>query len=207
MRRFVFPLVRDDSGFVVSGELAIIATVGVLAMVVGMEAVSSCVIGELNDLSSAFGTLNQSYGFRSISKPGHAFARGAGFNDRRDTCDCEAIVFDVAGNSSNGVNTSSANVDFSTQQVLQAPASTERIVSERVVSEVAVEAAPAIKAIPCPDPQDEIIEERIIRRRVIQSSDCTTTSSNLKPLADEFHPAKSKASTELPEVEIRSKKK
>ena len=36
----------DENGFLISSELVIIGTVGVLAMVVGLEAVSSAVIQE-----------------------------------------------------------------------------------------------------------------------------------------------------------------
>lgn len=74
-------LLADETGVVLSSEIALVGTVGVLGMVVGLEAVTSSVNSELNDLASAFGAIDQSYNYRSIAKPGHAWVRGSGYND------------------------------------------------------------------------------------------------------------------------------
>lgn len=76
----------DESGFVISGELVVVATVGILALVCGLEAVSTMVASELTDVANAVGSLNQSYKIRSIyAVGGHASCSGSGFNDIHQT--------------------------------------------------------------------------------------------------------------------------
>lgn len=188
MRNLWQRLLADETGVVLSSEIALVGTVGVLGMVVGLEAVCSAVNSELNDLASAFGTMDQTFNFRSISRPGHAFVRGAGFNDRGDFCDCVPLTsFDVFGKTAiggvseaTGVSQSivSQNAIVSPNAVVSPPPVVhEQVIEERVIEEV-VEPVP-VKAV-CPD--DEIIEEHIIRRRVRSdcsaplSSDCATSS-------------------------------
>lgn len=169
-------LLADETGVVLSSEIALVGTVGVLGMLVGLDAVSSAVNSELNDLAGAFGTLDQTFRFRSMSKPGHAWVRGAGFNDRGDFCDCVPLLqTDVIGKS--GIGEFSEAIGFSQAVVSQGPVASpppvvrEEVIEERVIEEV-VEPVP-VKAV-CPD--DEIIEEHIIRRRV--RADCATTLSS-----------------------------
>lgn len=54
---------NDEAGFIVSAELVLVATVCVLGLVVGLSEMSVSINTELNDLSNAFGSLNQSYSF------------------------------------------------------------------------------------------------------------------------------------------------
>ncbi len=157
-------LLNDETGVVLSAEIALVGTVAVLGMVVGLEAVTSAVNNELNDFASAIGALDQSYNYRGISKPWHAWVRGSGFNDRSDFCDCVPLVAtDVGGKS--GVCGTSEDSFSQSAVVSAAPVVREQIVQERVIDEVLVEPAPVVA---CPD--DDIIEEHIIRRRV--RSDC-----------------------------------
>jgi hypothetical protein len=60
-------LVHDDAGFVVSSELILITTITVLALVVGLSAVSSGINQELDDMASCFGSINKNdrYSFES----------------------------------------------------------------------------------------------------------------------------------------------
>lgn len=83
---------QDERGFVISAELVLVMTLGVLSMVVGLQAVSSAITQELNDVANAFGAVSQSYNYRSISKRRHAWISGSGFNDRADFCDCNPIL-------------------------------------------------------------------------------------------------------------------
>jgi hypothetical protein len=83
---------NDDCGFVVSAELVLVLTIGVLMMVVGLHAVAKGVTQELNDVSSAIGALNQTYKFDGLKKPGHAFVSGSAYMDTSDDCDCTTIV-------------------------------------------------------------------------------------------------------------------
>lgn len=79
-------LVRDDAGFVVSAELVLVATICVLSLVVGLSEVATAINHELNDVASAFGSLNQSYcvaGFKGCK----ACFFGSCFEDHIDDCD------------------------------------------------------------------------------------------------------------------------
>ena len=51
---------RDEAGFIVSGELAMVSTLGVLGLVTGLAEVSNNVNSELKDVASAV-RFNQSY--------------------------------------------------------------------------------------------------------------------------------------------------
>lgn len=91
-------LLNDEAGFIISAELVLVMTVGVLSMVVGLTAVRDAVVHELNDVSHAIGTVSQSYSVTGLDKPGHAWTAGFGFNDNTDECDCKAITLvDIAG--------------------------------------------------------------------------------------------------------------
>ncbi|MFK7777711.1 MAG: hypothetical protein QM501_06265 [Gimesia sp.] len=79
---------NDESGFVVSAELVLIATVLVLGMIVGLTTLRDQVIGELADVAAAFSNSNQSYSFSGIT--GHSSSTaGSIFNDNTDFCDVD----------------------------------------------------------------------------------------------------------------------
>ncbi|QDT64659.1 hypothetical protein [Calycomorphotria hydatis] len=83
---------NDEAGVIISAELVLVLTIGVIATVVGLNAVSKSVINELKDVSGAIGAVNQSYyvqGFKNVH--GNAGAKGFGFSDQSDECDCAFI--------------------------------------------------------------------------------------------------------------------
>jgi hypothetical protein len=87
---------NDQTGFIISAELVLISTLLVLGLIVGLTSVQSAVVGELNDVGAAIGSLNQSYsynGFVSRKSFGEcgikAFTAGSAFQDLRDECDAE----------------------------------------------------------------------------------------------------------------------
>lgn len=85
----------DECGVILSSEIVLIGTILVLGMIVGLVELQCTIIGELSDLSSAFGNLDQSYqtsGFASHKGYGQTKSRthGAQYNDRPDTCDCDS---------------------------------------------------------------------------------------------------------------------
>lgn len=91
-------LLNDEAGFIISAELVLVMTIGVLSMVVGLTAVRDAVVHELNDVSHAIGSVSQSYSVTGLKKPGHSFTAGFGFNDNADECDCKAIrLVDIHG--------------------------------------------------------------------------------------------------------------
>lgn len=92
MLRTFNALYQDQNGFVISAELVLVLTIAVLAMIVGLHAVSKSITTEMNDLSNAFGAINQSYVYKGLRKHGHASVSGASFIDSRDDCDCTVII-------------------------------------------------------------------------------------------------------------------
>lgn len=92
---------NDEAGFVISAELVLVLTIAVLAMVVGLAAVRDGVLNELNDLSHAFGAIDQTFSFTGAFKPKdcscegkpHGIVYGAGFRDRGDDCDCQPLLY------------------------------------------------------------------------------------------------------------------
>ena len=60
----------DEGGFVISTELVLVATLLIMALVVGLEAVRNAVLTELADTATAIAQANQSYSFSGVT--GHA---------------------------------------------------------------------------------------------------------------------------------------
>lgn len=92
MMKLMHALYSDDAGFVISAELVLVLTIGVLAMIVGLHAVAKSVTMELNDVANAIGTIDQSFHYKGLSKKRHAAVDGSAFYDRRDDCDCSIIT-------------------------------------------------------------------------------------------------------------------
>ena len=96
MRKFL----NDENGFVVSAELMLVMTLMFCAAAVGWGAVKDSLANELNDVSHAIGTVDQSYSITGLSKAKavgfHAECSGFAYNDRQDDCDCEIIVYNDA---------------------------------------------------------------------------------------------------------------
>lgn len=97
MVTLITKLFHDDAGFIISAELILISTILVLGMVVGLSEVSYAVNEELEDVASAFGSVNQSYRFSGAYSRGKGSIGGSGFHDNVDLCDSE---YDIAGNRS-----------------------------------------------------------------------------------------------------------
>ncbi|TWT60095.1 hypothetical protein [Rubinisphaera italica] len=86
-------LLNDESGFIVSAELVLIATILVIGLIVGLSSIQHAVVAELNDVGDAIGSANQSYwysGFsaeKSFGRGLKAYTRGSAFQDTIDDCD------------------------------------------------------------------------------------------------------------------------
>jgi Flp pilus assembly pilin Flp len=101
---------KDESGAVISAELCLVLTICVIAMVVGLSEVAVAVNTELNDVSNAIGSLNQSFaftGFKSFDRHKlKSFAAGSSFHDQIDDCDknesCDLVCGAVFGNCAEG---------------------------------------------------------------------------------------------------------
>ena len=98
MTNLITSLINDESGFIVSAELVLVATIAVLAMVVGLSEVAMNVNNELEDVGSAFGAMNQTYCVKGI-KGCQGYSSGTEFRDNIDNCDntCDVQGFDGRG--------------------------------------------------------------------------------------------------------------
>ncbi len=84
-------LLNDEAGFIVSAELVLIATIGVLSLVVGLSEVAFNINQELEDVGSAFGSINQTYQYNGAA--GHkGQSSGSAFWDNRDAGDCDCDI-------------------------------------------------------------------------------------------------------------------
>ena len=86
MKTFAIDLLNDEAGFIVSAELVLISSVCVLAMVVGLSEVANGINQELEDIGSAFGSINQTFVQKGVL--GHqGYSAGTEFKDNADHCD------------------------------------------------------------------------------------------------------------------------
>ena len=94
-------LFRDESGVIISAELALVLTIAVLAMVVGLSEVAVAVNTELNDISNAVGSLNQSFSYTGFTGGSTAKVKsnvlGSKFSDTQDDCDINTSCDLVCG--------------------------------------------------------------------------------------------------------------
>ena len=92
-------LLNDENGFLVSAELILIATIAVLGLAVGLSEISFSVNNELEDVASAFGSLNQSFYVNGAHSEGKACTAGSEYSDEYDTCDSQ---WDIVGSGVHG---------------------------------------------------------------------------------------------------------
>ena len=91
MTNLISQLWNDEAGFVISAELVLVATIAVLALIVGLSEVSSAVNHELEDVASAFGSLNQSFHVQG-QRGCKSFAAGSCYHDQADNCDSQGDI-------------------------------------------------------------------------------------------------------------------
>ena len=84
--RMLNQLWTDENGFIVSSELILIATILVIAMVVGLQTVRDAVLQELGDVGAAIGAVSQDYSYGGAT--GHASnIAGSLYSDATDFCE------------------------------------------------------------------------------------------------------------------------
>ena len=86
MTTLAVALWKDEAGFLLSAELVLIASIAVLSMVVGLSEVANAVNQELEDVASAFGSVNQSFRYQGLTGHGGS-SNGSRFRDAIDFCD------------------------------------------------------------------------------------------------------------------------
>ena len=108
-------LFNDEAGFIISAELVLVLTIGVLGMIVGLASLRDSIDSELVDLSDAFGAISQSFNYKSIFKSltldngEHARSSGSGFNDKSDECDCSPLQVEIVGGKDDANSTGTVN--------------------------------------------------------------------------------------------------
>lgn len=89
MKKVLRKFWNDESGFVVSVELILIATIVVIGLVSGLTMLRDSVLAELGDTANAIGSLDQSYGVSAADYDGGTGASSAAMDwtDAPDTAD------------------------------------------------------------------------------------------------------------------------
>ena len=86
MLNLINALKNDEAGFIVSAELVLVSTIAVLGLVVGLSEVSLNINNELEDVGSAFSSVQQT--FNTSCTHGHkGSTHGSSFCDTADFCD------------------------------------------------------------------------------------------------------------------------
>lgn len=76
MLRFLNRFWNDEGGAVVTAEVGLLATLGVIGATVGLSSVAKSVDEELKETAAAFRSLDQSYCYRGFCSP-HAATAGS----------------------------------------------------------------------------------------------------------------------------------
>lgn len=84
-------LFNDEAGYIVSAELVLVGTIAVLGMIVGLTEVAFNVNQELEDVGSAFGSINQGYKY-SGTKGKKGKYNGSMYHDSWDDGDDDCDV-------------------------------------------------------------------------------------------------------------------
>ncbi len=123
MLRLAKALWNDQAGFIVSAELVLISTVGVIGLVTGLTCLRNAVNSELTDVSCAIRSLDQTYCY-------------TGFHSYKDRCRCKTKAV-TAGSSNRPYIETEAELVPVIEGRLQPTAEQEpgQIISERVISE------------------------------------------------------------------------
>src|ERR1700704_1583273 len=77
---------KDETGFVVTTELVLIAVILVIGLIAGLTTLRDQVVQELGDLAAAIGAINQSYSFSGVTGASASTA-GSSYSDVKDFCD------------------------------------------------------------------------------------------------------------------------
>lgn len=99
MKTLFTRLLNDENGFLMSAELILLGTIVVLGMVVGLSEVSFAINNELEDVASAFSSMNQSYSAHGSHSKHKGRRSGSRFHDESDKCDSQ---WDIQGSGSRG---------------------------------------------------------------------------------------------------------
>jgi hypothetical protein len=83
---------QDDGGALIATEWVFMVTILVIGLVVGLKAVQSAVLNELEEVAGAIGALSQSYSFAGTSGCCGSFTNGSSYTDEVDTFNVSACA-------------------------------------------------------------------------------------------------------------------
>ena len=129
MKRLFSKLFRDETGIIVTAEIVIIATVGLLSLIAGWNAVSNPMAFELGDIANSVGSLDQSFSYRGLTAGAHANCNGGGFADSPQTFTVQTVDVTGPGADRNIEIPISQIPDTTTQGAAAQPASSEEAVA------------------------------------------------------------------------------
>lgn len=136
MLRLAKQLWNDQAGFIVSAELVLISTVGVIGLLTGLTCLRNAVNSELSDVACAISSLDQSYCY-------------TGFHSYKDKCSC---VTKARTAGSTNVYTEYDTELFPVEDVGPQPIHEQAegvIISEEVISERINSDRPIEQTVPC----------------------------------------------------------
>ena len=148
MLRLAKALWNDQAGFIVSAELVLISTVGVIGLVSGLTCLRNAVNSELTEVSCAIKSLDQTYCY-------------TGFHSYKDRCRCETKAV-TAGSSNRPYMETEVElvpviegrlqpaVEPEPGQIISERVINERIISERVIGEPVPVDCPEVSPILVP---------------------------------------------------------
>lgn len=167
-------LLADETGFLITSELVLISTLGVIGLTAGMVCVRDAVSAELIDVSDAIGSLNQSYCY-------------TGFSAASPRC-CKSRTFGscFTDHDEDGVY-AAAEVHGGTIIAPAAPVIEERVIEEKVIEppcEVAEpdaispapQAASPIECNPCSEARAQPVTVPHVTEAVINAPKCQVPS-------------------------------
>ena len=145
MMRLAKHLWHDQAGFIVSAELVLISTVGVIGLLTGLTCLRNAVNSELSEVACAISSLDQSYCY-------------TGFHSYKDKCSC---VTKARTAGSTNVYTEYETDLFPVEDVGPQPVHEqvdgviirEEVSGERIISDVPVE--PTVPTEKCPTKSEE----------------------------------------------------
>jgi len=102
MKNLAVRLLHDEAGVIVTPEIIIITTVGLLSLIAGWNAVSQSLAFELADVANSVGSLNQSYSYRGLRAGRHATCGGGGFADSPSTFNVQTSTATINATGADG---------------------------------------------------------------------------------------------------------
>lgn len=186
MKRLAIQLFRDEAGVVVTPEIIIITTVGLLSLIAGWNAVSNALASELGDVANAVASLDQSYSYRGISAGVHATCSGSGYADSSQSFSVDAIDVNVVGRGADGeVTINLSDVELNPTQAIQSAGSEEVAIFDVERIDAEGEVINNLDAIQNVQNQINAIQKLVddSKETVVQSTDC---EEELKTLLGEI---------------------